>query len=65
MSSAVAYLNEGKAQDARSAIAVVAYSPHAQNLAEIARKMIARIDAGDARGALAVATGETGRAGSK
>jgi hypothetical protein len=55
MNSALAYLNEGKSEDARSALAVVAYSPHAANLAEIARNMIARIDAGDAKGALAAA----------
>lgn len=55
MNSALAYLSEGKPQDARSALAVVAYSPHADNLAEIARNMIARIDVGDVKGALAAA----------
>lgn len=46
MSSAVAYLNEGKLPEARSALTVVAYSPHAGTLAETARHMIADIDSG-------------------
>ena len=55
MNSAIAYLNEGKLKDARSALAVLAYSPHAETLGEIARKMIASIDTGDVKGAFAAA----------
>jgi tetratricopeptide (TPR) repeat protein len=55
MNSAIAYLYEGKPKEARSALAVVAYSPHAEGAAETAKAMIAKIDAGDTRGALSVA----------
>ena len=53
MNSAVAFLNEGKLREARATLVPVAYSPHAARIAEAARAMIARIDAGDARAALA------------
>ena len=56
MNSAMAYLNLGKLKEARQTLAPVAYSPHARSLAEVARRMIARIDAGDARGALRAAS---------
>jgi hypothetical protein len=52
MSSAIAYLNEGKPQDARTTLTVLAYSPHAGTASELARRMIADIDGGDARAAL-------------
>jgi tetratricopeptide (TPR) repeat protein len=52
MSSAVAYLNEGKPQDARAALTVVAYSPHGERLSDVARRMIAQIDSGTPRAAL-------------
>lgn len=52
MNSAVAYLNEGKLKEARRTLVPVAYSPHGGGMAAEARRMIARIDAGDAKGAL-------------
>lgn len=52
MNSAVAYLNEGKLKEARRTLIPVAYSPHGGGIAEEARRMIGRIDAGDAKGAL-------------
>lgn len=52
MNSAVAYLNEGKLKEARITLVPVAYSPHGGGIAEAARHMIAKIDAGDAKGAL-------------
>jgi tetratricopeptide (TPR) repeat protein len=55
MTSATAYLTEGKTDEARRALVPVAYNPHGEDLADIARRMIAKIDAGDARSALAVA----------
>lgn len=55
MNSAIAYLNENKPKEARAALAIVAYSPHADQLAETAKAMIAEIDAGNPRSALAAA----------
>jgi hypothetical protein len=52
MSSAVAYLNENKPQEARSTLIVVAYSPHAEGIGEAARRLIAAIDAGKGKAAL-------------
>ena len=52
MNSAVAYLNENKLKEARVTLTPVAYSPHGGGIAEEARRMIERIDAGDAKGAL-------------
>jgi tetratricopeptide (TPR) repeat protein len=52
MNSAIAYLNEGKLKEARSTLSVVAYSPHAKEAAQVAQRMMADIDAGDARAAL-------------
>lgn len=52
MDSAIAYLNEGKSQDARSTLAVVAYSPHGGQASDIARRMIADIDGGNSKAAL-------------
>ena len=52
MNSAVAYLNENKLKEARTTLTPVAYSPHGGGIAEEARRMIERIDAGDAKGAL-------------
>lgn len=52
MNSAVAYLNEGKLKEARMTLVPVAYSPHGGGMAKEARRMIASIDAGDAKGAL-------------
>jgi hypothetical protein len=55
MNSAIAYLNEGKSAAAKRALVPIAYDPHGNQLAEIARTMIERIDAGDAKSALAAA----------
>jgi hypothetical protein len=55
MSSAFAYLNEEKPKEARAALTIVAYSPHAGSMADVAKTMIAKIDAGDALGARAAA----------
>lgn len=52
MNSAIAYLNEGKDKDARATLTVVAYSPHSAHMGDLARHMIADIDAGKARAAL-------------
>lgn len=52
MNSAIAYLNEGKFPEARSTLVVVAYSPHAGKGGEVARKLIAEIDAGRGKDAL-------------
>jgi hypothetical protein len=52
MNSAIAYLNQNKLQEARATLAPVAYSPHGGDAAELAEKMIAKIDQGDAKGAL-------------
>jgi len=55
MNSAIAFLEEGKLKDARSTLAVVAYSPHAEQAAVVAKRMMADIDAGNGRAALAEA----------
>lgn len=52
INSAIAYLNEGKLKEARSALSVVAYSPHADTAAAVAQRMMADIDAGNGRAAL-------------
>ena len=59
MNSAVAYLNEGKLKEARATLVPVAYSPHGGGIATEARRMIAKIDAGDAQGALRRSREET------
>nr|NUR37403.1 hypothetical protein [Sphingomonas sp.] len=60
MNSAVAYLNEGKLDDARMALAPVAYSPHAGDMGMIAKAMIAKINAGDAKAALLLTSQPSG-----
>ena len=52
MNSAIAYLNEGKPKEARSTLTVVAYSPHGGGASQVARRMIADLDAGKTRDAL-------------
>jgi len=52
MNSAIAYLQQDKLKEARSALTVVAYSPHAKDAAEMAQRMIADIDAGNGKAAL-------------
>jgi len=55
LNSAIAYLMEGKLKDARATLVPVAYSPHGAGVAAMASRMIARIDSGDAKGALMAA----------
>jgi hypothetical protein len=45
-------LNEGKFNEARSTLTVVAYSPHAATTGDMAKRMIADIDAGKGKAAL-------------
>lgn len=52
MNSAIAYLNQGKPNEARSTLTVVAYSPHGGDASETARRMIADLDSGKAKEAL-------------
>jgi tetratricopeptide (TPR) repeat protein len=52
MNSAIAYLNEGKAREARATLIVVAYSPHVAETGDVAKRMIADIDSGDPKAAL-------------
>lgn len=52
MNSAIAYLNEGKFKEARATLTVVAYSPHAASVGDLAKRMIADIDAGRGKAAL-------------
>ena len=54
LNSAIAYLNEGKLKEARFALVPVAYDPHGRDISQIARTMIEKIDAGDARAAASV-----------
>jgi tetratricopeptide (TPR) repeat protein len=62
LNSAVQYLAEGKLAEAKHALTPVAYDPHGDELAKMARAMIEKIDAGDAKAALMVST--VGPAGS-
>ncbi len=52
------YLREGNKEMARSLLAPLAYSPHKRGMAEFAAELLKRIDAGDAKGALAALDGE-------
>lgn len=52
MNSAIAYINEGKPKEARAALVPVAYDPHGESIADVARRVIAGIDKGDAQKAL-------------
>ena len=54
MNSAIAYLAENKLKEARATLAPVAYSPHGGKAAEMAEAMVAKIDQGDAKGALSL-----------
>ena len=65
MTSAVEYLKEGNLTDAKRALIPVAYDPHGRELAQIARSIVEKIDAGDAKAALATAhVGSVSRGGS-
>ena len=63
MNSALAYLAENKAPDARHALIPIAYDPHGGSIAKIARSMIERIDAGDVKGALSAPSQATAKGG--
>lgn len=56
MQSAYQYLRDGKLANARKALVPVAFDPHGQSAAKLARAAIARIDAGDSKGAEAALT---------
>jgi tetratricopeptide (TPR) repeat protein len=58
LNSALAFLTEGKASDARRELIPVAYYPHGGGASELARKILGRVDAGDVKGALAAAGSE-------
>jgi tetratricopeptide (TPR) repeat protein len=62
LNSAGQYLADGKLAEAKHALTPVAYDPHGDELAKMARAMIEKIDAGDAKAALVVST--AGPAGS-
>ena len=51
MQSAYQYLRDGKLAEARKALVPVAFDPHGRGAAKSAEAAIARIDAGDAKGA--------------
>jgi hypothetical protein len=55
MTSAMQLLDDGKRAEARRTLAPIAYDPHGR-AATTAREMMAKINAGDAEVALAVAT---------
>lgn len=55
MNSAIAYLSENKLEQARATLSPVAYSPHAGQIASVAQQMIASIDSGNGKAALAAA----------
>lgn len=57
INSALQYLRDKDLKKARQTLVPVAYNPHGRQIAEIARAMIKRIDAGDAEGALQAAAG--------
>jgi Flp pilus assembly protein TadD len=52
MTSAMAYVRQGKLAEARSRLAPVAFNPHARGLADAARGIIALLDSGNAAAAL-------------
>ena len=56
LNSALQYLRNGELKQSRRALSPIAYNPHYRQLAVIARDMIKRIDAGNAVGALKVAS---------
>ncbi len=56
LSSAWRYIVDGKLAEGRQALIPIAYDPHGESVAELARRMLVRLDAGDAKGALAEAS---------
>lgn len=55
LNSAYIYLLDGKLAEARRALVPVAYDPHGGESADMAKAVIAKIDAGDSAGAIAAA----------
>ena len=55
MTSGMQYVSEGNLKAARQTLILVAFNPHGGKLAETAKAVIAKIDAGDAQGALQAA----------
>lgn len=55
MNSAYRYIADGKVAEAKRVLAPLAYDPHKRSLAKLARKMLDKLAAGDAKGALTVA----------
>jgi hypothetical protein len=58
MMSAVQYLRDGKLNQARIALAPIAYNPHGRGMSKVARAMMAKIVSGDGKGALAAGEAE-------
>lgn len=58
MNTAMLYLREGDKAMARSLLAPLAWQPHQRGLSAVAARMIERIDAEDAKGAVAAGGGE-------
>ena len=52
LNSALQYLRDKKAKEAKAALAPLAYNPHRRQLAEMVRGVIATIDSADSTGAL-------------
>lgn len=65
MNSAVQYLAEGKAAEAKRALTPIAYDPHGNDLAKTARTMIAKLESGNAKEALAIAKADSGTGASQ
>jgi Flp pilus assembly protein TadD len=65
MNSAVQFLAEGKTAEAKRALTPIAYDPHGNDLAKTARTMIAKLESGDAKEALAIAKAESGAGASQ
>ena len=61
MNSAIAYLVEGKLEEAKVTLTVVAYSPHAGEIGDVAKRMMVDIKAGNAKAALTETKREASR----
>lgn len=60
LNSAFRYIVDNKLPEARQALIPIAYDPHGAETADLARRMLVRLDAGDAKGALDAATSASG-----
>lgn len=60
MNSALQFLRDSDLKAARRRLAPIAFDPHGRTMAEAARKMIDKIDAGDGQGALKAAQVDEG-----